>query len=393
MPNKFDSIYILYTYNFRTLFLFLEFFYINSIMRTSYLISIFIALLAMAWVASAILYPSNEVGAENSLKGVQKNQVQKEMEVRVKRSLAQTVTDETIVTGRTQANRTVDVAAEITARVTEILLEEGSIVQGGQILAKLSLEDRAARVQEAKYILNQRQIEYNAAKSLEKQGFNSQIRLAEALAQLETARANLKLAERHFENTDVLAPFDGTINHQMIEVGDYVGEGTALFTIVDLDPLELIGYIAEANIMSVQDGALVKARFLNGDQVSGKIKFLAPAADPSTRTFRVVATIDNPDFYLRDGLTAEMIIPLTNVKAHRVPSSNLTLNDEGKIGIKIIDDQDRVQFFAVKVIKSLDGYVYVSGLPDTISYISVGAEFVAEGTVVSPIYEEGDVAK
>ncbi|MCB9964886.1 MAG: efflux RND transporter periplasmic adaptor subunit [Rhodospirillales bacterium] len=365
-------------------------------MRTSYLISAVIALLATLWVFSAVVFPaqkdpvSSAAAASSSpaqaeAEPSQSQEAKTPPSVRVQASTAVPVTDVAVITGRTQANRTVTLAAELNARLEDILVEEGRVVKQGDLLATLAVEDRAVRVQEAKYLLNQRQIEYNAAKSLEKQGFNSQIRLAEALAQLESARADLKLAEKNLKNTEITAPFDSIINIQHLEAGDYVREGDAVFTLVDLDPLEMVGYLSENDVIHVQKDVPVTAKFLNGTEVAGQLTFVAPAADPQTRTFRIIATLANPDGAFPDGLTAEMHIPMADVQAHRLPTSNLTLNDQGSLGIKVVDERNTVRFYPIHVVSSQNGAAYVSGLPAQAQIITVGAEFVADGTVVTPV--------
>ena len=136
-----------------------------------------------------------------------------------------------------------------------ILKEKGARVEEHEVIAKIELSDREAKVIEAKQRFAQRQIEYDAAKSLEDKGFNSKVTLTQSLADLETARAVLTKVVIDQENTKIKAPFKGLIYDQEIEVGDYVSVGDTMFTIVDMDPIELVVFVSERNISSIKVGA------------------------------------------------------------------------------------------------------------------------------------------
>src|SRR5690606_10373255 len=124
-------------------------------------------------------------------------------------------------------------------QVVELLADKGQAVKTDQVIARIDRKDRLARVSEARELVNQRTIEFNAAQSLEKDGFYSRTRLAQAAADLESARAQLKLAQINLGKSDVKAPFDGVIGDRMVDVGDYATVGMTLFRILDLDPLKL----------------------------------------------------------------------------------------------------------------------------------------------------------
>ena len=77
-----------------------------------------------------------------------------------------------------------------------------------------------------------------------------------------------------------------------------------------------------------------------------------------------------------------MRVPLNKVKAHLIPSYLLSLNDEGELGIKIVEN-DVVKFLLIQIIEDgLDG-LWVSGLPDKVTIITVGQEYVINGQNVN----------
>lgn len=354
-------------------------------MSFSQIVALVIAVLALLWIGSGIFSSTEVVPVEAPVA------VQDEIfDVRIRTSSAEKFTRDILLTGRTKPSRMVGMKAEIGGRVIEILKEEGAVVKAGEVLARLELQDREARVKEAQSLVAQREIQFQAAKTLESKGFNSRVALAEAEANVENARAVLENARSNFGKTDITAPFDGILNLQSVEIGDYLSAGDDLFTIVQIDPLEIEAFVAERDIALIRPGKPVRATFLDGDKtLEGIINFSAAAADPQTRTFRVLASASNPDNGLKAGLTLKLSVPAEEVLAHKISPSNLTLNDAGQIGVKIVDTDDIVKFVPVKILADLPDHMRVGGLPETAKIITVGQEFVKPGQKVKPVEADG----
>ena len=358
-------------------------------MKSSKIIALIIAAAALLWIGSGFLMAEDkpddakaEVTEENQEKALQ--------QVRVRTIQAQLYEDEIIVTGRTQASREVIMKAEISGEISKVLKEEGQQVPKDEVLAELDLRDRKAREIEARGRVEQRQIEYNAAKQLADKGFNSKVRLAQAAADLESAKSALRAAQVDLDKVEIKAPFDGTINMQAIEKGDYVSVGEEMFTIVDLDPIEAAAYISERRVQEVEKGQPAHAEFLNGDKIDATVSYIAAAADDQTRTFRVIISAENPEKKIRDGLTAKIRIPVADRKAHKISPSILALDDVGKIGVKIVNAENKVEFVPVTILADKSDAMWISGPAETARFITVGQEFVIEGQLVEPVEAEGD---
>lgn len=354
-------------------------------MSFSQIVALVIAVLALLWIGSGIFLTPDITPVETP--AVLGSEI---FNVRVRTSKAENFTRDILLTGRTMPTRTVAMKAEISGRVIEIVKEEGSAVKAGEVLARLELQDREARVKEAQSLLEQREIQLNAAKTLESKGFNSRVSRAEAEANMKNAKAALENARSDFGKTDITAPFDGILNQQMIEVGDYLGAGDDLFTIIQINPLEMEAFVAERDINLIRPGKPVRALLLeDGKTLDGVVSFSAAAADPQTRTFRVLASAQNPDNALEAGLTVRLSVPAEKVLAHKISPSNLSLDDAGKIGVKIVNADNIVKFVPVKILADLPDHMQVGGLPDTARIITVGQEFVKPGQVVKPFEADG----
>jgi hypothetical protein len=77
------------------------------------------------------------------------------------------------------------------------------------------------------------------------------------------------------------------------------------------------------------------------------------------------------------------------VLAHRVSPALFTLDDAGSMGVRLIDQDNRVVFYAVEVIEDTAQGAWVTGLPSKVNLITVGQEFVLAGQRVEPIYVDG----
>ena len=123
------------------------------------------------------------------------------------------------------------------------------------------------------------------------------------------------------------------------------------------------------------------------ERVRGHIRYVAPVADEATRTFGVELEVDNSAGTLRAGGTAELLVPAETLLAHRVSPSLLTLDDAGNVGVKVIDDAGRVEFVVADIALSTNDGVWLAGLPETATIITVGQGFVTAGSVVDAVPE------
>lgn len=350
-------------------------------------VAVVIAILAIVWVMSGVVGQNDENAQQQEEPSQLSLQETDIPTVQIKSLTAETLKDTVSVTGRTQAARQVFVSAETNGQIASLMVEKGDIVKKGDLLAKLEVKDRSARVTEADQLIKQRQIQYDAAKKLSERGFSSDVRVAESRAQLEAAKASLKQAKVELSNIIIRAPFSGVINNKMIEVGDYVTSGTQLFDLVDLDPIELTGFLTEKQLVKIEAGGNAQATLLDGREVSGEITFIASAADPQTRTFTIEITAPNPDMAIKEGLTAKISISTKQVQAYKISPSILSLTDDGTVGVKIVDENNLVQFMPIILLKDTKEFLWVGGLPDSIRLITVGQEFVIEGQEVDAINE------
>ncbi len=360
-------------------------------MNRSYVIAAVLAVAAAGWIASGLIAEGgNEPEARKppaDLAGASKVPL-----VRVRSQVAEMRQAKIILRGRTEAVRTVQVKAETYGRVVTLPIARGDRVEGNQVIAGLAPEDRPAQLKEARSLLEQRRIEYDAARRLSKKGFRAETQLAAAKAALNAAEAAVSRAEVELENLSIRAPFDGLVDERMIEIGDFVETGNPIARVIDLDPILVVAQVSERDVGRLTIGADARARLITGVEVRGRLRFIGAMADPATRTFRVELEVANPKGAIPDGVTAELRIPLESALAHLVSPAILTLTDSGEIGVKTLEADNTVGFLPVKILESGAKGMWIGGPPERVTFITVGQEFVTVGQTVRPV-EEGSLER
>lgn len=339
----------------------------------------------------------------------------------------QQVDNAVILRGRTEAARQVAVAAETSGQVISDPIRKGAFVEEGTLLCELDPGTRAAQlaeararlaeargnlpqvqagIAEAEAALASAEIDVNAARRLNQDGFASQTRLIAAEATLQAARAGVQranaqvatadagiesaqaavaAAEREMERLRVTAPFPGLLESDTAELGTLLQPGAPCATIIQLDPIKLVGFVPELNVGDVAVGARAGARLATGEELVGDVTFLSRSADELTRTFRVEISVPNADLAIRDGQTAEIVVAADGTPAHLLPASALTLDDDGNIGIRAVVEQNGqtiARFFGLRILRDTIDGVWVTGLPETVDVITVGQEYVVDGIPV-----------
>jgi len=307
--------------------------------------------------------------------------------VRVRTQTAEEVVRTIVVNGETAPARVVQISAETDGRVTSTGAERGANVARGGLLVRLDERDRKARLAQAQATVKQREVEYEGRLKLQTESYVSEAQLQEAIAQLEAAKTELRRAELDLDYMNVRAPFDGALQARDVEVGDFLKVGDPIATFVDNRKIIVAADVSEFDARYVEVGEPAEARLATGELVRGEIRYVAPVADTATRTFAVELEIDNADGALRAGGTAELLIPAETVRAHRVSPSLLTLDDAGNVGLKIINEQGEVEFVVADIALSSSNGVWLAGLPDTATIITVGQGFVNTGAVVDAVAE------
>jgi membrane fusion protein, multidrug efflux system len=292
-----------------------------------------------------------------------------------------------VLRGRTEAFRYVDVKSEVTGQVISQPLRKGTLIEKGELLCALDAGTKAAALAEAKARLAEADANNKVSASLVQKGFASETTAIARIAALEAAQASVIRAEKEISRLRIMAPFSGLLETDAAEFGSLLQPGVLCATVIALDPIKLVGFATEQQISQLTIGTRAGARLVSGREIVGKLTFLSRRADPQTRTFRVEVTVPNPDLSTRDGSTADILIALQGQVGHLLPQSSLTLDNAGRLGVRIVK-KNIADFIPVAIIRDTAEGVWVSGLPTEVDVIVVGQEFVTSGRKVVVTYRK-----
>ena len=413
-------------------------------MKKSIFIASFILLLVVGWIGSGQL-SNNVIAKDDNTEAVSDTETSYTNDTGNNKSEEFTFSVETKVfnsklidqsielQGQTIHNKKIDVKSETSGNIDSIEFSRGDKVSQNSEMITISLEDRNEKLLSAEkdlerlskeLILNEKnrdnllrqnverielyEIEYASAKQLIDKGLSSKSKLSLAsfnlanakadkedikikfestLANLEAQISNVKSVLKNIkldiDKTSIKAPFDGIISEKMVEETEFISVGTPLFTIIDLDPIKIEGYLSEFDVNKVSVGTKAIIEDSNGIKKNGIISFISPSAETSTRTFEITIEADNKDLSYKSGITTKIIIKGSELKAHKIPPSILTLLDDGTVGVKAVDSDNNVTFYPTKTIKDTIDGMWVAGLPDKVNLIVSGQEYISIGEKIN----------
>lgn len=346
----------------------------------TYLIALGILIALGLWMLSGL----GDAGAEDDAAQTEVSQQEKPpTQVRVRTIHAQDKQIDVVLRGRTEAKRIVDVTAEVAGKVIATPVEKGQNVKKGDVLCELAEEDRIVQLSRAKASLEKAQLDYDGSKKLFDDGLISSAALAASKSALESERATLKQAQLDVDNLKMRAPFDAFVEDRPAQVGAMTERGHVCARLMDESTLLAVSQATEKNITLLKLGQPVNVQLVDGRQLPGKITFIGRVADTQTRTYRVEAEISAQQAIVRDGVTAQIIVPVENVKAHQISPAVLALDKKDTISVRVVDENNIVELVPVSIVaEDIDG-VWITGLPDTARLIVVGQELVTPGEQAS----------
>jgi len=364
-------------------------------MKKSVILAIIILLLTLGWFASGKIGnfkvqdegTKEEINSELVFLNKDSEEFNKEenrniIKVETEIFIAQQIDQSIIIQGQTTHSNKIDVKSQTVGNIININFNRGDKVYEGMSLIEISKENRKELLESAEQLIKLYEIEYSSTKKLIDKGLSSKSKLGLASYNLANAKSQLKNIELDIENTNIFSPFEGIVTYKNIEISDYVTPGTILLTIVNLNPIKIQGYLSEFDVNKIELNTKALVENTNGVKKNGKITFISPSAQTSTRTFEIEIEADNSDLAFKSGITTSITIEGSQLLAHKIPPSILTLQDDGTIGVKALNNNNLVIFYPIEKVKDTIDGMWVSGLPIKVNLIISGQEYVSIGQII-----------
>jgi len=308
-------------------------------------------------------------------------------QVQITHFIPQQMTKSLTLYARSEAERQVTVRAEVAGAISKTYVEKGNYVKFNNNLAEIDKNELPLRLEQAEALLYERQLNYNAVKSLNSKGLQADIRLAEAKSLLLAAKSDLALLGLTLKHTHIIAPFTGVLQEKFVDQGDYVQVGDPLFSIENIDPIVFRGDTTEHYVNQLRLNQAVKATLLSGEVLTGKLTYIASMADPQSSTFRVETQFSNPNMKIFSGISAQLSIPLYSVQAIYLSPSALALDKEGNLGVKLVQDE-QVSFKKIDLVEADNNGIWLTGFAGEVDIITLGQGFVKSGDRVQAMIAE-----
>ena len=216
-------------------------------MKTSHILAIALAIGAALWLASGRFggEPPASAGVATTEPGA--DEAAAVTKVRVAESSAKPYTVNLSLTGRTEASRSVALRVETAGQIDALAAKEGQYLTAGDVIARIAQDDRPERLAEAKALVEQRQIEFDASSKLAEQGWRAKTANAESKADTQFGTGGPRrdpARYRAHRHQRALRRRAQRTRHR--EVGDVVDDNMQIGTLYDLDPVLLVAYAQRA---------------------------------------------------------------------------------------------------------------------------------------------------
>ncbi len=251
-------------------------------------------------------------------------------------SMPQTIT----AVGSLRSDESITVRPEVAGRISAILFNEGQRVSKGATLVKLDPSINVADVEQARANLKLAKSKFDRAVDLAKSNFISGQAKDEAENNLRVAEASLQLAEAKLAKTEIKAPFSGVIGLRVVSVGDYVKEGADVVNLEAIDPLKVDFRVPEIYMKQVQVGQALEVSLdaLPGKTYEGKVYAINPLVDATGRSIVIRAQVKNADTSLRPGMFARVrLITRDAQDALVIPEQAIVPQGEEQYVFRVVD--------------------------------------------------------
>lgn len=302
-------------------------------------------------------------------------------------AITRTVANSTLsLSGFTEAKRTANLGFMVGGRVNRVLVDEGSPVSKGELIADLETTDYSLALAIVNANLQKTQDEYHRYTILQERGSIPAGDYVKSAAGLDELTARQKQAIKSLNDCRLYSPISGIVARKGTNPGEVISPGTPLFSIVDLDPIRVDVAVPETEIGQVRIGQFAQVEIPALDSsFTGTVRLIDPVADANTRSYTIKIDLPNPHFIIRAGMIATAILP----SAHKIAGLSLpaeaVLHDVDQTTYVFVADGRTSRAFKRKIlIGALSGsrIDVSSGLRENELVVIGGQQKIQDGSLI-----------
>ena len=302
-------------------------------------------------------------------------------------------------TGHIEAQNEATYSFRIGGRIIERLVNVGNEVKAGQVLARLdpmneqsALRSAQANLAAANAALNQASAAYDRQKHLLARGFTTRANydLAEqanltSRSRVEDAEAQLKIAQDRLDFTELRADAEGTVTARRAETGEVVQPGQPVIQVARQNGRDAVFDVPAQLLRTAPPDSEIRVSLTDAPSVTamGRVREIAPQADPVTRTFAVRVGLSNAPEAMRLGATVTGRLDIDSGPVIEIPASALTRAND-RPAVWVVDPATRtVALRPIDVLRFSPSTVAVSdGLKPSEIVVTAGVQALHPGQKV-----------
>lgn len=291
--------------------------------------------------------------------------------------------------GQAEERKKSSLSFALSGQITDILVEEGDMVEKGDTLAVMDGRTVSDAYAAAAAALAQARDGHERMKKLHDAGTLPEVQWVDINTKLRQAEAAESIAAKKMEDSRLIAPYDGMIASVNCEEGEMAHSGISVFRIVDLDDIYIKIAVPENEVSGVKGAkGKVSVPAIGGGTYQGRVKIRGIDADPISHTYDVKLLVDNPGHRIIPGMLAEVFLEKDMENVISVPVNAVQVDYSGKRFVWVADTRNSVSKRYVKVSRLLDSGVEISeGLENGDMVIIDGCHKVSENMSVRIINE------
>ena len=255
--------------------------------------------------------------------------------------------DERWFAGRAKATREANTAFEVAGRLIERPVDVGDVVEKGQLLAKLDPRDFLNSLNQARAGRDRTKAYRDRVAEAARTRAVSRQDLTDAVAELEASEAEVEIRAKALQDSELHAPFDGTLSSILVENFENVLAKQVIMRVLDTTKVEMVIDIPESLIANAPYVRSMRVRFdaFPGREFSAKIVEISNEATEATRTYPVNLLIEQPgDATILPGMTgeanAEVVLPGTGESDGHVVARSAVVTDEDQTSYVWVVDSE-----------------------------------------------------
>jgi RND family efflux transporter MFP subunit len=300
--------------------------------------------------------------------------------------------------GSLKAYEEVVASSQVEGLITRVYVAEGTPVTQGKVLAAVDDTDYRLEVRRAEAALKQAEatlantkVEQKRKETLYKEQLVTQqqyddvvTRLALVEAEMERAKAALELARERLAKTRIHSPLQGYVKEKKVSGGDFVRNGTPLFTLIIVDPIKLLFTVTEKDVgkMKVGQSVQFKVDSMAGRDFAAKVSIVYPSLEERKRTLQVEALAANRGGMLKPGLFSRVVLYTGEARDMVVVPITSILYEADTMKVFLVEG-DRAKERKVKLGGKYGELIEITeGLKAGETIVTAGQNNLAEGVKV-----------